>query len=225
MSKRENVLIFSCTHIPFEHPKFLDFCQKMRDFLKCDTVIHLGDIIDNHAISYHEHDPNGWSPAKEMEQADKHLQKWFKAFPDMYLTLGNHDSLVDRKSKTVGLPRRCFKPFKEMWNLPKNWKVDFEFDINGVLYKHGTGYSGRYGHVQAAVDARQSCVMAHLHSTAGVEYMANSKQIMFGMCVGCGISIKDYAFSYGKHFKRRPILGVGVVTDSGTRAQFLPMDL
>lgn len=225
MLKRDNVLVVACTHIPFEHKKYLDFCLRMRDMLKCNTVIHLGDLVDNNAISYHEHDPNGWSPLKEMEQADKHLKKWFNAFPDMLLTLGNHDHLVDRKAKTLGLPRRCFKPFREMWNLPKKWEVDFEFTINNVLYKHGTGYSGKFGHVQAAVDARQSTVIAHLHATAGVEYLANTKQIMFGMCVGCGLDIKRYAFSYGKDFKRRPILGIGVVTDSGRFAQFMPMDL
>jgi len=222
---RDNVLIIGCTHIPFEHKKYLDFCLRMQDMVKCGTVIHAGDLVDNHAISYHEHDPNGWSPAKEMEKADKILEKWFKAFPKVRLCLGNHDRLVDRKGKTVGLPRRCFKSFREQWNLPNGWEDDFEFEINSVIYKHGTGYAGKFGHVQAAFDARQSVVMAHLHSTAGVEYVANSKQIMFGMCIGCGISIKAYTFSYGRGFRRRPILGVGVVTDSGRFAQFLPMSL
>ena len=225
MKNRENVLIIACTHIPFEHPRYLSFVLDIQERCKCKTVIHAGDLVDNNAISYHEHDPDGWSPKDEMDVADEHLEKWFKAFPKMLVTWGNHDRLVDRKGKTVGLPKRCFRPFREMWKLPSGWKDNYEFVIDDVLYKHGTGYSGKYAHIQAAVDARQSTVIAHIHANAGVEYSANTKQIIFGMAVGCGIDIKRYAFAYNKDFKRRPVLGCGVVTDKGRLAQFMPMDL
>ena len=114
-----------------------------------------------------------------------------------------------------------------MWNLPKTWKVGFEFIINDVKYVHGTGYSGKYGHVQASYDNRMSTVIGHLHSVAGVEYIANSKDIIFGMCCGCGIDRKAYAFEYGQAFKRKPILGCGVVsyTSKGTNASFYPMEM
>lgn len=135
--------------------------------------------------------------------------------------------MADRKSKTVGLPSRVFKPFRDIWGLPKGWKTQFEYIIDGVKYKHGTGYSGNYAHIQAAYDNRMSCVIGHLHSVAGVEYSASSHDIVFGMSVGCGIDNKSYAFSYGRDFKRKPILGCGVVsyTSHGVNAQFIPMDL
>lgn len=135
--------------------------------------------------------------------------------------------LVDRKGKTVGLPTRVFKPFRDIWGLPKGWKDDYEYIIDGVKYKHGTGYSGSYAHIQAAYDNRMSCVIGHLHSIAGVEYSASSHDIVFGMSVGCGIDVKSYTFSYGKDFKKKPILGCGVVsyTPRGVNAQFIPMDL
>ena len=216
--KNNNVLVFSCTHLPFEHGYFLDFLKEQQRKYKCTKIVHLGDLVDNHSISYHEHDPNGWNPAQEMEATDKHLKHWFKAFPKLYLCRGNHDNLVDRKGKTVGLPRRAFKPFRDIWKLPKNWIDGFEFEINGVLYKHGTGNSGKYGHVNAAIGARQSVVIGHLHSVLGVEYIVSSKDRIFGMCVGCGIDRKSYAFAYGKDFKRRPILGCGVVLNNGQDA-------
>lgn len=185
----------------------------------------IGDLVDNHAISYHEHDPNGWSPEDEMKEADKHLKAWFEAFPKVKMCRGNHDHLVDRKGKTVGLPRRCFKGFRDIWQLPKGWKDDFQFVIGNVLYTHGTGYSGNNAHIQAAIDNRMSCVVGHLHSVAGVEYIANTKDIVFGMSVGCGIDVKKYAFEYGKGFRRKPIIGCGVVkyTDKGVVATFYPM--
>jgi predicted phosphodiesterase len=220
-----NTLVIADTHIPFEHPEYLAFCKRIEKAFNCKRVVHIGDLVDNHAISYHEVDPDGWSPEDEMKQADKHLEKWFKAFPNVYVCLGNHDRLPDRKGKTIGLPRRCFRSFREMWKLPEGWKDDFEWEFNGVLFKHGTGASGKYSHIQSAIDARQSCVIGHTHATAGVEYIANSKDIMFGMNVGCGIHRKTYAFAYGRDFRRKPIVGCGVVTATkyGVNAQFLPM--
>lgn len=221
----KNTLVIGDTHLPFEKEGYLDFCKRIHKAFECSRVVHIGDLVDNHAISYHEHDPNGKSPEDEMIEADEHLQPWIKAFPKLYLCRGNHDALVDRKCRTSGLPLRCFKEFRDIWNLPKEWQDAFEWEFDGVIYRHGTGYSGKYGHMQAAVDARQSSVIGHLHSVAGVEYLANSKEVMFGMSIGCGIDRKKYAFRYGKDFRRKPILGCGVVSASkmGVNAQFIPM--
>ena len=220
-----NVLIISDTHCPWEHPGYLDFCNDIKKRVKCTQVVHIGDLVDNHSISYHEHDPDGWSPADEMIAADVHLEPWFKAFPKVELCSGNHDGLVDRKGKTVGLPKRCFKSFRSMWNLPRGWEDAFEHIIDGVLYKHGTGMSGRYAHVQAAERARMSTVIGHVHSSAGIEYIASSRDCIFGMNVGSGIDRKQYAFAYGKDFPRKPILACGVVTDNGRNPQVFRMEL
>lgn len=222
-----NVLVIGDTHIPFEVKGYLDFCKRIEKAFNCTRVVHIGDLVDNHAISYHEHDPNEKSPLDEMKEADKRLQKWFKAFPEVLLCRGNHDRMVDRKSKTVGLPTRVFKPFRDIWGLPKGWKDDFEFIIGGVKYVHGTGYSGNMAHIQAAYDNRMSCVIGHLHSVSGIEYLANSKDIIFGMSVGCGIDRKAMAFEYGRDHKRKPILSCGVVeyTRHGVNARVIPMEL
>jgi len=221
------ILVIADTHIPFERKGYLEFCKRIYKDEGCNQVVHIGDLVDNHAISYHEHDPNGRSDIDEMEQADKKLKKWFKAFPEVSLCRGNHDRLVDRKGRTTGLCDRRFRPFREMWNLPKGWKDDFDFVIDGVLYTHGTGYSGKTAHIMAAFDNRMSTVIGHLHSVLGFEYLANSKSLIFGMAVGCGIDDKKYAFEYGKGFRRKPIVGCGVVSYAkrGTNAQVFPMDI
>ena len=223
----KNTLAIGDLHCPFEHRDYLDFCKRIHKAFKCSRVVFIGDLVDNHAISYFESDPDGWSPENEMKEAERHLKPWQKAFPNAYICLGNHDRLPDRKGKTAGLPRRCFRKFREMWNLPKGWIDDFEFEFEGVLYKHGTGYSGKYSHIQVCYDARQSCVIGHTHATLGVEYIANSKQIIFGVNVGCGIRRKAYAFAYGKEFKRKPIVGCGVIsaTSKGVNAQVIPMEM
>lgn len=223
--KSDHILVASCTHIPFEHPKYLDFLLDVKKRFKCGVFVHAGDLVDNHAISFFDTDPNGRSAADEMKEADKHLRRWFKAFPEAYLCRGNHDCLVDRKARTMGLPRRAFKAFRDIWDLPEGWDDDFGFTIDKVRYEHGTGRSGRYAHVQAAYDNRMSTVIGHLHSNAGIEWSANYKDRLFGMAVGCGIDRKKYAFTYGRDFKRKPLLSCAIVTDQGKYAQVIPMEI
>lgn len=220
-----NVLVIGDSHLPFEHANYLDFCLDIKNRCKCKTIIHIGDLVDNHAINFYDHDPDGKSPKDEMEEADKHLKAWFKAFPKLLLCRGNHDILVDRKAKHVGLPSRAFRAFRDIWNLPKGWRDDFEFIIDNVLYKHGTGFAGRYAHITAAERSRMSTVIGHTHSTLGVEYIVSSRDCIFAVNCGCGIDRKKYAFSYGKDFPRKPVLGVAVVTDNGKFAQVFAMDL
>jgi len=221
-----NTLIIADTHIPFEKEGYLEFCKRIEKQEKCTRVVHIGDLVDNHAISYHEHDPNGWSPAHEMEKADKTLVKWFKAFPEVYLCRGNHDNLVDRKGKTVGLPKRCFQDFRTMWNLPKGWKDEFSFIFDNVCYQH-SGSGGRYGHILTAQNNRMSTVIGHLHSVCGVGFDANEREVIFGMCVGCGLDRHKYAFDYGRQFKHKPILACGVVshTKHGNNPQIFTMEM
>jgi len=160
-----------------------------------------------------------------MEETDKHLEKWFKAFPNLYLCRGNHDLLVDRKGKTVGLPRRCFQKFRDIWNLPKGWIDGFEFTIHGVRSIHGTKRSGKLAHVNLAIESMSSAVMAHLHSNLGVNYLSQSGGETFGMAIGCGVDQEKYAFAYGVDSRYKNVVGCGVTTDNGKNAQVFPMRL
>jgi len=56
------------TYVPdLSHPGYLDFCLRVQERFGCSDVIHIGDEVDNHAISYHEHDPDGLSAGSEAE--------------------------------------------------------------------------------------------------------------------------------------------------------------
>ena len=137
MYHKDHILVIGDTQIPFTIKGYLDFCLDIQKRVKCGTVVHIGDLVDNHAISYHEHDPNGKSPKDEIDEAKRRLRKWYKAFPEVFLCRGNHDRMVDRKGRTNGLPDCVFKPFRDIWNLPKRWKDDFTWEINGVIFEHG----------------------------------------------------------------------------------------
>ena len=223
---KNRVLVIGDTHVPFEHKDYLDFCIRIHKHFKCNKVVHIGDLVDNHAISYHEHDPNGLSPIDEYKKALGILKsEWYKAFPRVLLCRGNHDRLVDRKGKTAGLHENCLKPFREMWELPRGWVDDWSFNIDGVLCEHGLGTSGKTPHLLSATNNRVNTVIGHNHSVLGVEYTASEKDCIFGMSVGCGLDRKSYAMAYGKDCKRKPILGCGVILDSGKNPLPIKMDM
>lgn len=223
--KTPNILAIGDTHLPFERPDYLNFCVSIADRCKCKIIVHVGDLVDNHSINYHEHDPNGKSPKDEMEETDEHLVRWFDAFPQLHLCLGNHDRLIDRKIKTFGLPNRALKSFHEMWNFPDGWREAFSWEFYGVRFTHGTGLSGKNAHIKAAEQNRQSTIIGHTHSTLAVNYLVSERDRIFGANCGCGIDRRSYAFEYGRELFNKPALGCAVVTDSGQFVQVFPMVL
>lgn len=225
MAVKGNVGVIGDTHLPFERPDYLNFCIEIFDRCKCKIIVHIGDLVDNHAISYHEHDPDGKSPSDEAEEAEKHLKRWFGAFPELFLCLGNHDRLPDRKAMTFGLPSRVLKSFREIWNFPLGWHTDYFWEFYGVRFTHGTGFSGQYAHIKAAESSRQSCIIGHTHSTLATHYLVSEKDRIFAANCGCGIDRKSYAFAYGRDFPKKPVLGCAVVTDKGKYVQVFPMDV
>lgn len=160
-----------------------------------------------------------------MAEVDRDLKRWFSAFPALYLCRGNHDRLADRKCLAMGLPERIMRPFRDIWHLPLGWQDDFSWEIDGVIYQHGTGYAGDNAHKKAALANRQSTVIGHTHSTGATDYMVSEKDRIFAMNVGCGIERKSYAFRYGRDFPKKPVLACGVVTDKGKYCQVFPMDI
>ena len=217
------VLIIGDTHAPFTHPKYLRFCLDISESWRADRIVHIGDVIDMHAISRHETDPNGHSAEREAELAYEEIQRWHAAFPKVLVCEGNHDARVLRAARAAGIPDRYVKTHNELWCTP-GWNWQLSHEIDDVLYEHGTGSSGRDAAFIRAKDKRRSLVMGHVHTGGGVKWHTNERSRIFGLNVGCGIDCKSYAFAYGRPFPTRPTLGCGIVID-GTFAYFEPMPL
>lgn len=220
----KNVLIIGDLHTPFEEKGYLDHCKQVYEDFQCDEVVFIGDLVDLHAISYHEHDPNGRSPYDEYELAVKHLKKWYEAFPEAKVCIGNHDALIMRKVYSAGLPSNWLKSLEQILEAPETYKFDMHHEIDGVLYTHGTGVSGDGGAMKIASQNRQSAVIGHLHSISNIKYSASYRDIIFAMTVGCGIDYKQYAFHYGKDIPAKPIVSCGVVM-GGKIPVLIPMEL
>jgi len=216
-----NVLVIPDLHIPFEHKDALAFCREEQEKWNCGTVIFIGDLIDGCAYNFHEKNPDGLSQTEEINSAIGRLKDWYKVFPEAKVTLGNHDLLIARKMKYVGLSSAFMKDFRDIWQMPATWEVGMEFIINEVKYTHGDKGNA----ISVAKDSRISTVQGHMHTQGFVEYAVSEKDRIFGMQVGCGIDHKAYAFEYSKGFAKKPFIGCGVVLNSGKLPIVIPMEL
>jgi metallophosphoesterase superfamily enzyme len=209
------------------HPRFLRFLKKIEDEYSCSRVVHLGDMVDWHAISYHERDPSMPSAQDEYRKAKKQVKKLHAAFPKLDYMMGNHCALPQRKARTAGLLDDMMVSFEDFWGLD-GWTVHPRYakiEIDGVQYRHGD--SGKAGQFPAFANSQtefKSVVQGHFHTAAGVRYHSNENNLVFGMQVGCGATPNHPAMNYAKVYSNRPILGCGVILE-GKVAIFEPMPM
>jgi len=221
-----NVGIIGDTHLPYEHKDYMQFCIDMFKREKVTQVVHIGDIIDNHGLSFHDSEPGLLGARGEFLDARARLEPWYDAFPELTLILGNHDIMASRKAIKAGIdPALYMRPLAEVYDFPAGWDVTDEIVIDGVLYHHGETATGVNGFRNDAKSRMQSTVSGHNHSNLGISYTATSHRNVFGMSVGCGVDNNSMAFAYGRKFKNKPVLGCGVVKNNGTEPHVFAMQL
>jgi predicted MPP superfamily phosphohydrolase len=210
--KVENrVLCIGDLHEPFCLDGYLEFCIKTYAENNCNRVVFIGDLVDNHYSSYHETDSDALGGLDELEYAIKKLSKWYKAFPDADVTLGNHDRIIIRKAQTSNIPSKWIKEFKDVLETP-NWRFVTDVYIDGVRYVHGDKSSAAK---TAAKRDMVSTVSGHFHTQMYVEWFFGKYAALFGMQVGCGIDSSSYAMGYMQGGKKEAI-GVGIVIGGHT---------
>jgi hypothetical protein len=217
------VFIIGDTHFPFCLPGYLEFCARVRDRFKPDRILHIGDEVDMHATSFHEKNPDCASAGDELAAAKKDLHRWEKEFGTVDVLEGNHSKLAKRQAAAAGISSDWIRSYPEVYGT-KKWTWHYELEIDGVLYRHKPGVSGAGAMRKAAIKHRQSIAFGHLHGIAGVEFHANSRDLIFGIGVGCGVDRHARAMAYGEDFEDKPILGCGTIVD-GVLPVFHPMNL
>ena len=208
--EERRILVIGDLHCPFELDGYFDFCKETYANYNCNQVIFIGDIIDNHAFSYHEPDPDGMSAGDELQVAIEDVKKWYNTFPDADVLVGNHDRMAARKAMTGGIPKVWIKSYNDVLGTPKwNWTERIVYD--DVQYVHGEGGTAR----TKAKNDMMSTVQGHIHTQAYTEFTVGRKFKVFGMQVGCGVDSKSYAAAYAKNFKKQAI-GCGVIIGGHT---------
>ena len=221
------VLVIGDTHCPAMLPGYVDFLRDTYKQWQCDRVIHIGDVVDWGAISYHEKNPACPSAGDEYATTLAQVKMLHKAFPKAVVMTGNHDDLPARQARTAGIPVELLRDYAKVWETPGwDWQPRYStYELDGVKYAHGDrGKGGQYAALRNAKDNFCSWVQGHVHGQAGVQYYANSGGLIFGANVGCGLDRTRAAMDYGMKFNQKPVLGCGIVLD-GVHAIFEPMIL
>jgi len=219
ITKNENrVLVIGDLHEPFNLKGYLKHCKETYENYNCNKVIFIGDVIDFHHSSYHETDPDGMGGGEELDLAIKKIKKWYKAFPNADVTIGNHDRIIMRKAFSSSIPKKWLKEYTDVLETP-NWNFTDRVVIDGVQYVHGEGGTAR----TKCKNDMMSTVQGHLHTQAYCEWYVGQNFKVFGMQVGCGIDHDSYAMAYAKRGKK-PAIGCGVVIGGHTAINVL-MDL
>lgn len=200
-------------HLPFEDEEYIDFCEEVFDKFKVEKVIQIGDLLDNHSISFHERNVDGFSANEEFYLSLDKLKDWMGRFKNVDVLKGNHDRLIERQFKNKGIPELWRKDFSEALEFTNGWMIRDSLVIDDVLHEHGDGFIGKNGALTKAIYERRSSVIGHSHGFAGVQYHSNGSSTIFGMNVGCGIDEEKYAFEYGRCFKNKAVISCGVVLD------------
>ena len=219
-----SVLVISDLHIPYHHQDAFEFLKALKKKYKPDIIVNIGDELDHHAISMHEHNPDLMSAGDELKQSKEYVKDLENIFPEMTLVHSNHSSLVYRRALKYGLPKDYLKSYNEFLGVGNGWAwVD---DLTVTL---SDGQRCFFTHGMAAralaVSMQFGCnvVQGHYHSKFSIEYFSNPDKLVWAMQTGCLINQKSMAFDYAKNFKSRFIVGCGMIIDG--QPKLMPMVL
>ena len=217
------VLVISDLHIPYHHKDSFDFLREIKKQFKPDFVVNIGDLLDFHAISFHEHNPDLPSIGDELTISKDYIKELESIYPNVTEVHSNHSSLVYRRAIKYGMSAQFLRPYGEFLGTKKwQWVDDLKLEMsNGksVYFTHGRSADV----LKVSQTMGMNCVQGHYHTKFLISWWANPDNLFFGMNVGCLINQKSLAFAYAKNFKTRFILGCGIILDGIPR--LLPMVL
>lgn len=210
---RNCILVISDLHAPYQHPDAVKFLAWAKAKYRPTKVVCIGDEIDGHSISYHEHNPELPSAAEEFRQAVAALKPIYKLFPEVTVIESNHGSLVLRKAMTAGLPSTVLKSYNEILEAPKGWKWQFDAvmktPLGPVYFCHGKASApGRL-----AANYGMSTVQGHFHEKAQIHYISTPERLMFDAHTGCLANDKSLALGYNKINAKRPIVSILIIDE------------
>ena len=219
----KKILIISDMHLPYQHKDSIIFLKEIKKEFKPDMIVNIGDLLDFHAISMHEHNPDLYSAGMELDKAKEYIKQLEDIFPEVVEVDSNHSSLVYRRALKFGMSKQFLKPYGEFLGTRKwTWVDDLTLTMSDgkrCFFTHGRSADI----LKVSQTMGMSAVQGHYHTKFLVSWWANPDNLFFSMNVGCLINQKSMAFNYAKNFKTRFILGCGIIINGYPK--LLPMVL
>lgn len=233
IDSQKPILIISDIQVPFEHEKALSFCTYLKRHFQVpdENVLCVGDELDNlHGGAWPKNPDGSLSPVGEIAISRMKIQEWGAVFPQMKLAISNHGMRWVRKAIAAEIPTQILRAYEQIFDMPKDWRWQDEWRFLNLKHPfrmiHGTDYSGKDGARNAAMDAKLSTVVGHIHAHAGITHIHNKgmPNRIYGFNVGCMIDKSSYAFEYDKKNRVEPCLGAGIIYDSGRVPLWVPLE-
>ena len=219
----KTILVVSDMHLPYQHKDSIKFLKEIKKEFKPDTTISIGDLLDQHALSFHDSSPELYSAGHELDKAKEYVKELESVFPKLIEVDSNHSSMIYRRALKHGLPRAYLKDYGDFLETKKwKWVDDLTLTMsNGqrCFFTHGRSADI----LKVSQTMGMSAVQGHYHTKFVISWWANPDNLFFGMNVGCLIDQKSMAFNYAKNFRTRFIIGCGIIIDGIPR--LLPMVL
>jgi predicted phosphodiesterase len=219
----KTILVVSDMHLPYQHKDSIKFLKEIKKEFKPDTTISIGDLLDQHALSFHDSSPELYSAGHELDKAKEYVKELESVFPKLIEVDSNHSSMIYRRALKHGLPRAYLKEYGDFLETKKwKWVDDLTLTMsNGqrCFFTHGRSADV----LKVSQTMGMSAVQGHYHTKFVISWWANPDNLFFGMNVGCLIDQKSMAFNYAKNFRTRFIIGCGIIINGIPR--LLPMVL
>ena len=169
MTKENKVLIIPDSHIPYEDKKAFNLMLKAGKEFDPDTIVILGDFIDNYSISKYSKDLKRDRFLKwEVSEANKALNKIDILFPkaNKIFMAGNHEERLDKYIKDKAPELFGLVSTSELLKLPQRKYKYYEYGkhhrIGKLYFTHGDII--RENVTQAMLDKyEKSIVFGHTH--------------------------------------------------------------
>jgi len=219
----KTILVISDMHLPYQHKDSIKFLKEIKKEFKPDTTLSIGDLLDQHALSFHDSSPELYSAGMELDKAKEYVKELESIFPKLIEVDSNHSSMIYRRALKHGLPRAYLKDYGDFLETKKwKWVDDLTLTMsNGqrCFFTHGRSADV----LKVSQTMGMSAVQGHYHTKFVISWWANPDNLFFGMNVGCLIDQKSMAFNYAKNFRTRFIIGCGIIINGIPR--LLPMVL
>lgn len=220
---KKSTLVIGDLHAPYMHKDAVIFLKAVKDKYKPEEIVFMGDEVDAHATSYHEHNPDLPSAGDELKQAIQQLEPLYKLFPKATILESNHGSLVYRKAITAGLPSSVLKAYRDILKAPKGWVWKYDYVLPTVLgdvyFHHGKSATQE----KLSKNMALSSVQGHFHNKFYISYWSSPNALYWDANAGCLVDNKSMAFAYGKCNLQKPIVGCMVIIQG--IPQLIPMFL
>lgn len=222
----ERILFVSDIHAPYHHEFLLEFLESLKNKYDPTRVIFLGDELDKHAMSFHDSDPDLPSAGDELLLALPTIAALKELFPVADIIDSNHGSMVYRKAKHHGIPRRYIRSYNDVLEVDAGWKwhMDLTLDLSSFNVPDVYVHHGKSADVVKLSQAMgMSAVQGHYHEKFAIGYWANPHGLYFGMQCGCLIDDKKLAFAYNNANLKRPIVGTGLIIEGVPVLEAMPL--